>query len=571
MEENLKQMLEERRKLEEALKEYSDEKLEENLARISKKLEADLLAVTETYNENMSADYTQALAQRAEVEKLKDEYRKNAGTEIQNVRKEIEEQRTATNLKIDEQNRKIGLELRKMRDELLVEMPAIQKELDENKEQVQSAQKEYDEAFAKYNAEKVALYRKGIFTEPDSSKADEAKEKLEALQEKSESLENSIKEKQARLDNVSKFFGTILVKDISVDEIEKMVLGEAELKQTEQSEPEVEPTQAEQPTPEAEPAQTEQPAPEAETAQAEQPVSQPEVVTPRKQSLLGTKILKSKKAIENALQGLKIKAVQMDISTGFVSVTLMDKNGNLVNKNIDVKDSNDKVLFLKDQKEWINREGFKFGKDSDPYMLDGITQILKDYLKEHGVEEQDITTDIISKYVNQYEKSLNFDKPIKDASDEELENLMIIEYTKSNEGTTLKAGSFRSFEKVLMPYMRKAKNSACVKIDSSIDTRNTFEKIKDAFGKIFNHNKELTAGEGKLEFDKQGNPIRKSDDVKENIAQQEKLFGPDMVKRTQEALAKVAEAKKDINNTSARNVANQNIDKATRDFDKEEK
>ena len=97
MEENLKQMLEERKNLEiegeklaEELTGYTsgrmeadvDSRLEARLKAISEKLEADLEAITETYNENMTTDYTKAGRQRAEVENLKNEYRKKDEEEI---------------------------------------------------------------------------------------------------------------------------------------------------------------------------------------------------------------------------------------------------------------------------------------------------------------------------------------------------------------------------------------------------------------------------------------------------------------------------------------------------------
>lgn len=259
MEENLKQMLEERKNLEtegkklaEELTGYTsgkseadlDSKLESRLKAISEKLEADLEAITETYNENMTTDYTKAGRQRAEVENLKNEYRKNAEEEIKKVRAEIEEQREAIKSKIDEQNkkindqnekidaqnRKIGLELRKMRDALLPEIAALQKELAENNAQVEIAQKEYDEAYAKYNAEKMSLYRNGVFTEPDSSKMDEAKAKLDELTASGKSVEAKLSEKQGRVDNISQFFGTIMVKETSVEDIQKMIFGEEQSK-----------------------------------------------------------------------------------------------------------------------------------------------------------------------------------------------------------------------------------------------------------------------------------------------------------------------------------------------------
>lgn len=202
MEENLKLLLEERKRL------------ELRLERIEDRLKDNLEKAREEYNLNLSSDYPTAIRQQSAIKEVEEEYRKRAADET----KEVE-------ALIESQNTKIGAELREIRDGLLRDTAPVEKELKELKPQLEEAEQAFKEEEAKFEAERMKLYRQGIFANPDSSKMDSARAKMEELKQKALSLENSISEKQARIDSINQFFGTIRIKDTKVEDIEKIVLG----------------------------------------------------------------------------------------------------------------------------------------------------------------------------------------------------------------------------------------------------------------------------------------------------------------------------------------------------------
>ncbi|MGN1327565.1 MAG: hypothetical protein ACI4VQ_05795, partial [Clostridia bacterium] len=250
MEENLKGLLDERKRL------------ELRLDIIEKRLQENLETAREEYNLNLSSEYPEAIRQRRMMEEVEQEYKKRAEEETKEVQNSIETQ-----------NRRIILELRAMRDKILGELNLTEKEYAENNKELEDAEKQLKDAEAKYNHEKVSLYRQGIFTEPDTTEIDAAKEKVEELRHKGIELEDTIKSKQERIDNISQFFGTIMVKDTAVEEIENMILG-AEVQQ-EEEQPTVEPEQQEQTTAGQSEEQKQEEQPIVEAVSQEKPTAKP--------------------------------------------------------------------------------------------------------------------------------------------------------------------------------------------------------------------------------------------------------------------------------------------------------
>lgn len=255
MEENLKILLDERKRL------------ELRLERIADRLKENLEVAREEYNINISSDKPAALRQRKVLEEIEQAYLKRAEEESKEIQNSIETQ-----------NRKIILELRATRDRLLGELNPVQKEANANNKELEEAKQQLKEAEARYNHEKVELYRQGIFIEPDATEVESAREKIEKLRQKGIELEEKTSSKQERIDSISQFFGTIMIKDTSVEEIKNILSG----KEIEQEQPKEE----EQPVVESEKEQEpqEQPAVEPEKEQEQTIAETIEESKPQEQS-----------------------------------------------------------------------------------------------------------------------------------------------------------------------------------------------------------------------------------------------------------------------------------------------
>lgn len=527
MEEEVKRLLDQRTKLEDQRK-VKEEKLNETLAGMDSDFEQ--------YQSN--TNYI-----RNKYEQEREAYKQQAEAEISQIEADI-----------DRKNSEIGLALRKVRDGLIAEVANYKPDYSEKEKALKAKEVELkiakevmEEAEAEYNHRMMRFYYyddKAVKSLDDSDVLSSRKDyndlfvefnsmlgELNSLKAKDEGVVKSLNSKIAR---INQFFGTVDIRKTSADKILEAI-------KDEQFDVQIPLGTAQQPVPET---QSSQPAPGTQSSQ------------PAPQKLIPIDEL-SKSGIKP--EEIKISQIDFDISTGKISVTFT-ANKDAIEINVDM---GNKLLKPREMKKYLKENNISIDGKMDPYIVQAINQSAKEIMENgFGITDKTKTKEFAEKYTDTYRNSLGTNVDLQELRDEELESLTGIRYFKSQEKCD------KNNFKYLMPYMREAKESTCSNVE--VDTRKWYEILRDGVKSIFN--KTLRLGDGKTE-NKEKSQDDKQIKYQSNKDKEEKGFLESIKvqpveenqKHTDELMDKAnQELAKTLLNSSVRNVANENINAATK-------
>lgn len=139
------------------------------------------------------------------------------------------------------------------------------------------------------------------------------------------------------------------------------------------------------------------------------------------------------------------------------------------------------IIPLKYAKEYLFNRNIVLSENMDPYIVMAIDQVMDDLYEQvghHTLENSSNALENIKiKRFSQYKDSIETMEPLI-----EKEYINIV-YSKENVSDKVHNILNGKLEKSVMPYIRMAQNSIFVKIDDTIDTRTTLEKIQDKLKK----------------------------------------------------------------------------------------
>ena len=187
------------------------------------------------------------------------------------------------------------------------------------------------------------------------------------------------------------------------------------------------------------------------------------------------------------MEQVKLDDIQIDLSTGEFLIGFSDEIA--IKKSRLKLDLNQKVDLSKTKSD-LKAIGINIDNNMDPMMVEMICHAIDEQFVELGINADEITPDVYNHYINQYKDALNLDFENQDLTGE----MPIISYVKSVKDFIAKDGRDKGLDKIFRKYIRQAKNSPCSLIDSTIDTRNWFEKLTDRVRAIFNPQKKLPDG-----------------------------------------------------------------------------
>ena len=531
MEEEVKRLLDQRTKLEDQRK-VKEEKLNETLA-----------GMDSDFEQYQTDDILTRDKQQDMYEQERNEYKKQAEAEISQIKADI-----------DRKNSEIGLAIRKVRDGLIAEVAQYKPDYSEKEKALKTKEIELkiakdamEEAEAEYNHRMMRFYYyddKAVKSLDDSDVLSSRKDyndlfvefnsmlgELNSLKAKDEGVVKSLNSKIAR---INQFFGTVDIRKTSADKILEAI-------KDEQFDVQIPLGTAQQPVPET---QSSQPAP---GTQSSQPA--PQKLIPIDEP--------SKSGIKP--EEIKISQIDFDISTGKISVTFT-ANKDAIEINVDM---GNKLLKPREMKKYLKENNISIDGKMDPYIVQAINQSAKEIMENgFGITDKTKTKEFAEKYTDAYRNSLGTNVDLKELKEEELESLTGIRYFKSQEKCD------KNNFKYLMPYMREAKESTCSNVE--VDTRKWYEILRDGVKSIFN--KTLRLGDGKTE-NKEKSQNDKQIKYQSNKDKEEKGFLESIKvqpveenqKHTDELMDKAnQELAKTLLNSSVRNVANENINAATK-------
>ena len=531
MEEEVKRLLDQRTKLEDQRK-VKEEKLNETLA-----------GMDSDFEQYQTDDILTRDKQQDMYEQERNEYKKQAEAEISQIKADI-----------DRKNSEIGLAIRKVRDGLIAEVAQYKPDYSEKEKALKTKEIELkiakdamEEAEAEYNHRMMRFYYyddKAVKSLDDSDVLSSRKDyndlfvefnsmlgELNSLKAKDEGVVKSLNSKIAR---INQFFGTVDIRKTSADKILEAI-------KDEQFDVQIPLGTAQQPVPET---QSSQPAPGTQSSQ------------PAPQKLIPIDEL-SKSGIKP--EEIKISQIDFDISTGKISVTFT-ANKDAIEINVDM---GNKLLKPREMKKYLKENNISIDGKMDPYIVQAINQSAKEIMENgFGITDKTKTKEFAEKYTDAYRNSLGTNVDLKELKEEELESLTGIRYFKSQEKCD------KNNFKYLMPYMREAKESTCSNVE--VDTRKWYEILRDGVKSIFN--KTLRLGDGKTE-NKEKSQNDKQIKYQSNKDKEEKGFLESIKvqpveenqKHTDELMDKAnQELAKTLLNSSVRNVANENINAATK-------
>ena len=542
MEEEVKRLLAQRTKLENQ-KIIKKERLAENLAG----MDAD-------FEQYKTDDILTKDKQQDMYEKEKNAYKQEAEAEISKIESDI-----------DKKNNEIGLALRKMRDELVVE--ANQKHDYSEKEkaltgkeiELKIAKETMEEAEAEYNHQMMKFY---YYDDKSAQKLDDS-EVLSAKKDYNELLVefnsmlrelNTLKARDAevvknlnsKIDRINQFFGKVDIKETSADKILEAIGDEEFEVQIPLNTAKQQPSQEAEKTQQAQSTQEKENEPEAQTTKNE---------TKNNKAEKKTKKLSIDKLAESGIKAedIEIAQIDFDISTGKIAVEFT-ANNEAITINVDM---GKELLSAKKMNKYLEQINIGIEGKMDPYITFAIEKSSKEVMKGLGIIDRAKIKDFSEKHMDTYKKSLETKDDLQELKDEELESLAGIRYFKSEEKWD------KNNFKYLMPYMRAAKESTCSNVE--VDTRKWYEILRDGVKSIFN--KTLRLGDGKTE-----NKEKSQEDTQMNYEsdkdKEEKSFLESIKvqpveenqEHTDELMDKAnQELSKTLLNSSARNVANENI------------
>lgn len=531
MEEEVKRLLDQRTKLEDQ-KKVKKEKLDETLA-----------GMDSDFEQYQTDDILTRDKQQDMYEQERNEYKKQAEAEISQIKADI-----------DRKNSEIGLALRKVRDGLIAEVAHYKPDYSEKENALKAKEVELkiakevmEEAEAEYNHRMMRFYYyddKAVKSLDDSDVLSSRKDyndlfvefnsmlgELNSLKAKDEGVVKSLNSKIAR---INQFFGTVDIRKTSADKILEAI-------KDEQFDVQIPLGTAQQPVPET---QSSQPAPGTQSSQ------------PAPQKLIPIDEL-SKSGIKP--EEIKISQIDFDISTGKISVTFT-ANKDAIEINVDM---GNKLLKPREMKKYLKENNISIDGKMDPYIVQAINQSAKEIMENgFGITDKTKTKEFAEKYTDAYRNSLGTNVDLKELKEEEIESLTGIRYFKSEEKCD------KNNFKHLMPYMREANESTCSNVE--VDTRKWYEILRDGVKSIFN--KTLRLGDGKTENkekSQEDNQIKyESDKDKEEKSFLESIKVQPVEENqehTDELMDKAnQELAKTLLNSSVRNVANENINAATK-------
>lgn len=531
MEEEVKRLLDQRTKLEDQ-KKVKKEKLDETLA-----------GMDSDFEQYQTDDILTRDKQQDMYEQERNEYKKQAEAEISQIKADI-----------DRKNSEIGLALRKVRDGLIAEVAHYKPDYSEKENALKAKEVELkiakevmEEAEAEYNHRMMRFYYyddKAVKSLDDSDVLSSRKDyndlfvefnsmlgELNSLKAKDEGVVKSLNSKIAR---INQFFGTVDIRKTSADKILEAI-------KDEQFDVQIPLGTAQQPVPET---QSSQPAPGTQSSQ------------PAPQKLIPIDEL-SKSGIKP--EEIKISQIDFDISTGKISVTFT-ANKDAIEINVDM---GNKLLKPREMKKYLKENNISIDGKMDPYIVQAINQSAKEIMENgFGITDKTKTKEFAEKYTDAYRNSLGTNVDLKELKEEEIESLTGIRYFKSEEKCD------KNNFKHLMPYMREANESTCSNVE--VDTRKWYEILRDGVKSIFN--KTLRLGDGKTENkekSQEDNQIKyESDKDKEEKSFLESIKVQPVEENqehTDELMDKAnQELAKTLLNSSVRNVANENINDATK-------
>ena len=531
MEEEVKRLLDQRTKLEDQ-KKVKKEKLDETLA-----------GMDSDFEQYQTDDILTRDKQQDMYEQERNEYKKQAEAEISQIKADI-----------DRKNSEIGLALRKVRDGLIAEVAHYKPDYSEKENALKAKEVELkiakevmEEAEAEYNHRMMRFYYyddKAVKSLDDSDVLSSRKDyndlfvefnsmlgELNSLKAKDEGVVKSLNSKIAR---INQFFGTVDIRKTSADKILEAI-------KDEQFDVQIPLGTAQQPVPET---QSSQPAPGTQSSQ------------PAPQKLIPIDEL-SKSGIKP--EEIKISQIDFDISTGKISVTFT-ANKDAIEINVYM---GNKLLKPREMKKYLKENNISIDGKMDPYIVQAINQSAKEIMENgFGITDKTKTKEFAEKYTDAYRNSLGTNVDLKELKEEEIESLTGIRYFKSEEKCD------KNNFKHLMPYMREANESTCSNVE--VDTRKWYEILRDGVKSIFN--KTLRLGDGKTENkekSQEDNQIKyESDKDKEEKSFLESIKVQPVEENqehTDELMDKAnQELAKTLLNSSVRNVANENINDATK-------
>lgn len=531
MEEEVKRLLDQRTKLEDQRK-VKEEKLNETLA-----------GMDSDFEQYQTDDILTRDKQQDMYEQERNEYKKQAEAEISQIKADI-----------DRKNSEIGLALRKVRDGLIAEVAQYKPDYSEKEKALKTKEIELkiakdtmEEAEAEYNHRMMRFYYyddKAVKNLDDSDVLSSRKDYNDLLVEFNSMLGelNQLKAKDtgvvknlnSKIERINQFFGTVDIRKTSADKILEAI-------KDEQFDVQIPLGTAQQPVPET---QSSQPAPGTQSSQ------------PAPQKLIPIDEL-SKSGIKP--EEIKISQIDFDISTGKISVTFT-ANKDAIEINVDM---GNKLLKPREMKKYLKENNISIDGKMDPYIVQAINQSAKEIMENgFGITDKTKTKEFAEKYTDAYRNSLGTNVDLKELKEEEIESLTGIRYFKSEEKCD------KNNFKHLMPYMREANESTCSNVE--VDTRKWYEILRDGVKSIFN--KTLRLGDGKTENkekSQEDNQIKyESDKDKEEKSFLESIKVQPVEENqehTDELMDKAnQELAKTLLNSSVRNVANENINAATK-------